>query len=66
MESFYYAFGDADVYCIFDLPDVASAVALSLAVNASGAVGLKTIPLFSAEEMDEAAKKQVAYRPPGA
>jgi hypothetical protein len=25
---------------------------------------LKTIPLFSAEEMDEAAKKQIAYRPP--
>ena len=66
MESFYYAFGDADVYVILDMPDVASAVALSLAVNASGAVSLKTIPLFSAEEMDEAAKKQVAYRPPGA
>jgi uncharacterized protein with GYD domain len=24
MESFYYAFGDADVYVIVDLPDVAS------------------------------------------
>ena len=60
MEAFYYAFGDSDVYIIIDLPDVASAVALSLAVNASGAVGLKTIPLFSAEEMDEASKKQVA------
>ena len=66
MEAFYYVFGDSDVYIIIDLPDVASAVALSLAVNASGAVGLKTIPLFSAEEMDEASKKQVAYRPPGA
>jgi uncharacterized protein with GYD domain len=66
MECFYYAFGDSDVYVIFEMPDVASAVALSLAVNASGAVSLKTIPLFSVEEMDEAAKKQVAYRPPGA
>ena len=66
MESFYYAFGDADVYVVVDMPDVASAVAVSLAVNASGAVALKTIPLFSVEEMDEAAKKQVAYRPPGA
>jgi uncharacterized protein with GYD domain len=66
MESFYYAFGDADVYAIFDLPDTASAVALSLAVNASGAVSLKTTPLFSVEEMDEAAKKQFAYRAPGA
>jgi len=66
MESFYYAFGDADVYVVVEMPDVASGVALSLAVNASGAVNLKTIPLFSAEEMDEAAKKQIAYRPPGA
>jgi len=37
-----------------------------LAVNASGAVSIKTIPLISAEEMDAAAKKQIAYRPPGA
>jgi uncharacterized protein with GYD domain len=66
MESFYYAFGDADVYAIFDLPDTASAVALRLAVNASGAVTLKTTPLFSVEEMDAAAKRQVAYRAPGA
>jgi uncharacterized protein with GYD domain len=66
MEAFYYAFGDCDVYCIIELPDVASVVALSLAVNSSGAVGLKTIPLFTAEEMDEATKKQVNYRPPGA
>ena len=65
MECFYYAFGDADVYAIFDIPDVASAAALSLAVNASGAVTLKTTPLFSVEDMDEAAKKQVTYRAPG-
>jgi uncharacterized protein with GYD domain len=66
MECFYYAFGDADVYIILDLPDVASAAGLSLAVNASGAVSIKTTPLFSPEEMDEAAKKQVVYKAPGA
>ena len=66
MESFYYGFGDADVYVIFDLPDVTSAVALSLAVNASGAVSLKTIPLISVEEMDKAAQSHVAYIAPGA
>jgi uncharacterized protein with GYD domain len=65
LEAFYFAFGDADVYAIFDLPDTVSAVALSLAVNASGAVSLKTTPLFSVGEMDEAAKKQFGYRPPG-
>lgn len=65
VESFYYAFGDADVYVVVDMPDVATGVGLSLAVNASGAVSIKTIPLFTAEEMDAAAKKQVVYRPPG-
>jgi len=66
MESFYFAFGDADVYVICDLPDLASATALSLAVNATGAVSLKTVTLISAEEMDSASKKQVGYKPPGA
>ncbi len=65
MEAFYYAFGDADVYVILDLPDLASAVALSLAVNSSGSVSLQTIPLFSAEEMDQAAKSQITYTAPG-
>jgi len=66
METFYFAFGETDVYVICDIPDIASAAAISLAVNASGAVNLKTTPLVSVEEMDQAAKKQVAYRAPGA
>jgi uncharacterized protein with GYD domain len=65
METFDFAFGSADVYIIVEMPDIASAMGLSLAVNASGAVNLKTIPLISAEDMDTAAKQQVAYRPPG-
>ena len=65
MEAFHFAFGSSDVYVIVDLPDIASAMALSLAVNASGAVKLKTIPLISPEEVDAAARQQVAYRPPG-
>ena len=66
LESFYFAFGDADVYIICDIPDVASAVAISLAVNASGTVDLKTVPLLSVEDIDQAAKKQVGYTAPGA
>ena len=66
LESFYFAFGDADVYIICDIPDVASAAAISLAVNASGAVELKTVPLLSVEEIDQAARKQVGYSAPGA
>jgi uncharacterized protein with GYD domain len=65
METFDYAFGTNDLYSICNIPDVSSAVALSLAVNASGAVKLRVIPLISVEEMDAAAKIQVGYRPPG-
>ncbi len=65
MECFYYAFGKRDVYSIIDVPDAATAAALSMAINASGAVQLRTTPLISPEEIDEAAKKTVNYRAPG-
>jgi len=63
--AFYYAFGDADVIGISEYPDTASALALSMTVNASGAVQLKSTLLISPEEVDAATKKQIAYRPPG-
>jgi uncharacterized protein with GYD domain len=65
MESFYFAFGEADVYVIVDLPDNSSAAAVALAVNASAATNLKTVVLLTPDEVDEATKKNVGYRPPG-
>ena len=65
VEAFYYAFGDVDVLGIVEFPDHATAAALSLAINASGAVTVKTTVLMTPEEIDEATKKTVAYRPPG-
>lgn len=65
LESFYYAFGENDVYAIGDAPDNATAAALSMAINASGVVTVKTVVLMTPEEADEATKKTVAYRPPG-
>ena len=65
IEAFYYALGDDDVYVIVDVPDVASVLALSMAVNASGAVRITTTPLVSAEDIDAAGKKTVGYRAPG-
>jgi uncharacterized protein with GYD domain len=65
MESFYFAFGDADAYVIADLPDAVTATALSMVVNSSGGATLRTIPLIDPEEVDEATKKTVAYRAPG-
>jgi uncharacterized protein with GYD domain len=65
LEAFYYAFGDEDVYVIADLPDNATATAISLTINAGGAVQLKTVELLSPEQIDEATKKAVDYSPPG-
>ena len=66
VESFYYAFGDADAYIVVDGPDNVTAAAVSMAVNASGAVNTKTTVLLTAEEIDQAITKSVNYRPPGA
>ena len=66
LDSFYYTFGANDVVVICDMPDVITGLALSLAVNASGAVRLSTIPLITPEELDAACKKSVPYRAPGA
>ena len=66
VEAFYFAYGEYDVYVIADFPDAASGLAVSLAVNASGAVRLSTVPLITPEEIDAAGKRSVAYRAPGA
>jgi uncharacterized protein with GYD domain len=65
LESVYYAFGDTDIYVIVDMPDNASMAALALTAAASGAVTIKTTVLMTPEEVDEASKKTVDYRPPG-
>src|SRR5882762_11307469 len=61
LESFYYAFGEWDVFAIMDVPDAVTATALSMAINASGGVKLRTTPLLTAEEIDQATKKSIAY-----
>jgi uncharacterized protein with GYD domain len=66
LEAFYYAWGDDDAFIIADLPDEKTGIALSLTVNASGAVRLTTIPLITPEEIDAAGKKTVKYKAPGA
>ena len=65
LEAFYYAFGDDDIFAIFDLPDNVSATAVSLVINAAGAATVKITVLLTPEEVDQATKKTVDYRPPG-
>jgi uncharacterized protein with GYD domain len=66
LEAFYYAYGPDDAIIIADLPDATSGVAISLTVNATGAVRLSTTPLITPEEIDAAGKKTVKYKAPGA
>jgi len=65
LEAFYFAFGETDAFAIVDVPDNVSAAAAALTIAASGAVRVKTTVLITPEEMDQAAKKTVSYRPPG-
>jgi uncharacterized protein with GYD domain len=65
LEVLYFAFGDTDIYAIVDLPDQISAVAASLIINASGAAKATYTVLITPEEVDEAAKRTMDYRPPG-
>ena len=65
LETFYYAFGGVDVFGIVDLPDNASAAAMALAISQGGGATGRTVVLITPEEMDNASKKAVAYRPPG-
>ena len=65
LEALYGAFGEHDVICIADLPDAASAAALSIATSASGMIRARVTPLLTVEEMDRALSKTPSYRPPG-
>jgi uncharacterized protein with GYD domain len=68
IEGSWLSFGEYDAVVIAQMPDNASAAAFSMAVSAGGAVkAMKTTPLMTAEEGQEAMKKAsgAGYRPPG-
>jgi len=65
LDLFYYAFGEHDLYAIFDAPDNISAATASVTVAAAGIAKVETIVLLTPEEMDEVAGKSVSYRAPG-
>ncbi len=65
LEAFYFAYGDNDVYFITDQPDPVDGIGGILLANTSGAVKLKTTVLITPEEIDQAVKKTMDWRPPG-
>jgi len=66
LEVYCYAFGEYDVVAIGDVPDNATAAAMSLAINSSGLANTKTVLLMTPEEMDKVTKVTVDYQPPKA
>jgi len=65
VEAFYYQFGDDDAIVIVDLPNSIKAAALSLTISRAGAVRVRTTPLLTVEEVDQALEIQTQYRAPG-
>ena len=61
-----YTFGEADAIAVVDLPDNVTMAAMSLAIGTTGSVQVSTTTLLTPEDIDEAAKTSVSYRPPGA
>jgi uncharacterized protein with GYD domain len=66
VDAFYYAFGSDDVLIIVDMPTNIAASAFALTTTASGAVRVRTTPLLTVEEVDQALEMKAQYRAPGA
>jgi uncharacterized protein with GYD domain len=66
VHGFYFALGDTDAFVISEFPDRTAALALSLAINASGATTATQTELLTPEEVDAAIGKLPKYRAPGA
>jgi uncharacterized protein with GYD domain len=65
LESFYFAFGDTDVFATAEVPDDESAAAVAIAINSTGAVSVRTTKLLTVEQVDDALGRTVNYRAPG-
>jgi uncharacterized protein with GYD domain len=66
LECMYFAFGADDAVLIVDAPDNVSAAAVALHASMSGLVRVRTTPLLTAEEVDQALALPAKYRAPGA
>lgn len=65
VECMYFTFGADDVLLIVDVPDNVAAAALALHASASGLVRLRTTPLLTVAQTDEALSLPSKYSAPG-
>jgi uncharacterized protein with GYD domain len=65
LNEIYYTFGDNDVILVLDLPDNTAAASFAITAASTGLVRVKTTPLLTVEEVDNAVGKTVQYKAPG-
>ena len=65
LETYSFAYGDNDFYFIVNQPNNVNGIGGILLANASGTVKLKTTVLITPEEVDQAVKVTMDWRPPG-
>jgi uncharacterized protein with GYD domain len=65
VESFYFGLGAHDLFVIGTVPDEIAAAALAARTLASGAARSESVTLLTAEQLDEALRRDADYRPPG-
>ena len=65
LESFDFAFGEADAYVVCDVPDDETAAAVAMAVGASGPGSIETVKLLTPQQIDKARGITTGYQPPG-
>ena len=64
LETFYFAFGSDDFVIILDLPGNVDMAATAVVAQASGMVKSRVTVLMTPEEVDQAMKRKVDFRPP--
>jgi uncharacterized protein with GYD domain len=65
VEAFYYTLGDEDVIMIVDMPNNIKVAAFGMTTSGTGMVRVKTTPLLTVEEVDQAIEVKTQYRAPG-
>ena len=65
VENLYFALGSDDVVVIVEAPDNIAVAAMSMSVGSTGLVNVRTTPLLTVEEVDQALALPTKYRAPG-
>jgi uncharacterized protein with GYD domain len=65
LESFYFALGTDDVVLIVEAPDNVAIAAVSVSAGSTGLVNIRTTPLVTVEEIDQALALPIKFRGSG-